>query len=213
MSMEIFTDIEQGTPEWHACRIGIPTASMFATVMANGRGGGESKTRRKYMLQLAGEQLTGQLMETYSNGDMKRGKAMEAEAREFYAFQNDAEPVKVGFVRNGSEFNRYGCSPDSFVGTNGLLEIKTAKPDVLIEIIDRPGGTLPPEHKAQVQGQLWVCEREHLDFVAYWPKMPKCIRRVYRDEAYIAGLASAVSDFNAELYELVQRLDKLRAER
>lgn len=210
MTMEIFNNIEQGTPEWYACRIGMPTASMFATVMASGRGGGDSKTRRKYMLQLAGERITGEPMETFSNGAMARGKIMEAEARYFYAFDRDVDPVQVGFVRNGVEGQYYGCSPDSLIGTDGLLEIKTAKPDVLIEIIERDD--VPPEHKAQTQGQLWVCEREYLDFMAYWPKMPKFIRRAHRDEAYIAKLASAVEDFNAELMEMVWKLRILKGE-
>lgn len=54
---EIFI-CEQGSADWYEARRGIPTASMFSTVMASGRGGGESKTRRKYLLQLAGEILT-----------------------------------------------------------------------------------------------------------------------------------------------------------
>ena len=31
-------ECEQGTDEWIAARMGIPTASEFHTVMANGRG-------------------------------------------------------------------------------------------------------------------------------------------------------------------------------
>ncbi len=53
--MEIFTDLEQGSSEWFACRAGIPTASKFATVLAKGEG----KIRSQYMRQLAGEVITG----------------------------------------------------------------------------------------------------------------------------------------------------------
>jgi hypothetical protein len=206
--MEIFHDIQQGTPEWFAVRLGTPSASQFKTVMARGRGEGVSLTRTKYMRQLAGERLTGQPMETYSNGAMERGKAMEAEARDYYAFMKDCDPVQVGFVRNGDGDNLYGCSPDALVGDDGLLEIKTAKPDVLIEWIER--GTLPPEHRSQVQGQMWGCEREWCDFIGYWPRMPKFIIHVERDGSYIDKLATAVAEFNAELSELVERLRKLR---
>jgi hypothetical protein len=46
MDLQII-ECEQGAPEWFAARAGIPTASRFATVMASGRGGAESQTRRK----------------------------------------------------------------------------------------------------------------------------------------------------------------------
>ena len=51
--IQIFDEIEQGTPDWFECRRGIPTASKFATVMAKGEG----KTRSEYMRKLAGEIL------------------------------------------------------------------------------------------------------------------------------------------------------------
>lgn len=199
MAMEIF-DFDQGTLEWFKCRAGIPTASMFATVMASGRGGGESKTRAKYMRQVAGEIITGKPMEAYSNPHLDRGHEMEPEARKRYAFLTDAEIKQVGFIRNGQK----GCSPDSLVGGSGMLEIKSKLPDLLIECIERDG--FPPEHKAQCQGGLWVAEREWIDIVVYWPGMPIFIKRAYRDEAYIAEMSRAVSRFNEELAELVERI-------
>lgn len=202
--MEVFT-CEQGTDEWLRCRLGIPTASMFATVMAKGRGGkGESKTRRDYMLKLLGERLTGDLMESYSNAHMERGKEMEAEARAAYEFQQDVECVQVGFVRNGDK----GASPDSLVGGAGTLEIKTKLPHLHLDALLR--NEMPVEHRAQVQGQLWICEREFCDFVSYWPKLPIFITRVYRDDEYInETLAPAVAQFCDELDTLT---DQLKAE-
>lgn len=190
----------QGTEEWLAARAGIPTASMFATVMASGRGGGESKTRAKYMRQLAGEIITGRPMESFSNAHMERGHVMEPEARDLYAFAADVAPEQVGFIRNGQK----GCSPDSLIGENGMLEIKTKLPDLLIECLERDD--FPPEHQAQCQGSLWVAEREWIDLVVYWPEMPVFIKRAYRDEAYIATMAEAVDKFNEELAALVERV-------
>ena len=77
-------DCEQGSEAWFRARMGIPTASEFATVMAKGRDGGASKTRAKYMRQLAGEIITGEPMESYSNGHMERGKEWEPDARDAY---------------------------------------------------------------------------------------------------------------------------------
>jgi hypothetical protein len=199
--IEIFDTLEQGTPEWLRARMGIPTASMFATVMAKGEG----KTRRTYMLTLLGERLTGEPSESYSNAHMERGKEMEAEARDMYVFMQDVECKQVGFIRNGDR----GASPDSLVGPNGGCEIKTKLPHLQLDVLLRD--RLPPEHLAQCQGFLWVAEREWVDFVSYWPKLPLFVKRVYRDEAYIKNLADEVAHFNSELANLVERFEPKKA--
>lgn len=191
---------EQGSSEWHLARAGIPTASEFSTVLAKGRGAAESRTRRTYLLKLAGEQITGRPMESFTNAHMERGKLMEEEARNFYALWNDADPQQIGFIRN----ERAGCSPDSLIGENGLLEIKTALPHILGDLILKDG--FPSEHRAQTQGQLWIAEREWVDLAVYWPGMPPFIKRAYRDDAYIRDLAVAVDHFNAELDEIVGKI-------
>lgn len=193
--MQVF-DFEQGEDEWFRARMGIPTASKFATVMAKGEG----KTRSEYMRKLAGEILTGEPQEAFSNGHTERGNAMEDEARQHYAFVEVAEIQRVGFIRNGNK----GASPDSLVGDNGGLEIKTALPHIQIDRLERD--RLPPEHKAQVQGNLWLSEREWWDFVSYWPKLPILTVRVYRDEDYIKTMADEIDRFNDELAALVERI-------
>lgn len=195
MPVEIF-DVEQGTDDWMQCRLGLPTASKFATVMAKGEG----KTRNEYMRKLAGEILTGEPMESFTNAHMERGRVMEDEARELYAFVHDADIRRVGFIKNGAK----GGSPDSLVGNDGGLEIKTALAHIQIERLLR--GDLPPEHKAQVHGNIWVAERDWWDFCSYWPKLPLLKVRVYRDEAYIKQLSDAVDAFNDELAALVDRI-------
>lgn len=190
--IEIF-DCEQGSAEWFECRRGIPTASEFATILARGRDGGASKTRRTYLMKLLGERVTGEPMYNYQNDHMDRGKEMEDEARDMYAFMTDAEPRKVGFIRN----DEVGCSPDSLIGEDGLLEIKTKLAHLQMEVL--LAGEVPSDHMAQLQGQLWVTGRQWVDFVSYWPKAPPFIQRVQRDEAYIANLAEAVQTFLKEL--------------
>ncbi len=201
MELQIF-NCDQGSPEWLACRLGIPTASMFATVMASGRGGGESKTRRTYMLKLIGEQMTGQPSEGFSNSHTERGHEMEPDARNLYAMVADVEPVQVGFLRRGN----VGASPDSLIGDDGLLEIKTKLPHLQLECLLED--KLPSEHVAQCQGQLWVSGRQWLDFVSYWAGLPLFVKRVYRDEPYIARLKVDVDDFLADMHSLIAKLDQ-----
>lgn len=192
-------DCDQNTAEWMRARMGIPTASMFATVMSKGRGG-PSKTRQTYLHKLAGEVLTGAPMDSFSNAHMERGHEMEQEACDAYAFLTDSAPETVGFIRNG----RAGASPDRLVGDSGLLEIKTKLPHLMIEVIMRDD--MPPEHRAQCQGQLWIAEREWIDLVCYWPGMPMFIHRAQRDEPYIAQLSEAVDAFNDELDQIVAKV-------
>lgn len=198
--IEVF-DFDQGSADWFEARAGLPTASEFATVMAKGKDGGASVTRARYMRKLAGEILTGEPdPDTYTNTHMERGKAMEDEARNLYAYLKNLEPQRVGFIRNGQK----GASPDALVDVDGGLELKSASREVQIERLQRDA--LPPEHKAQVLGNIWVCEREWWDFVSYCPKLPPLIIRVPRDDIYIRQISAAVDAFNEELALLVERI-------
>lgn len=192
-------DCEQGSDEWIQARLGIVTASEFASVMAKGRSGDDSKTRRTYMLKLAGEILTGEPQERYSNGYMERGHVMEPDARNMYSFMKGIEPEIVGFMKCG----RFGASPDSLVQDDGLLEIKSKAPHLMLDVLER--GVMPSEHVPQVQGQIMVSGRDWCDFVAYWPKLPIFIKRVERDESYIRDLRQGLDDFIGDLDDIVKR--------
>lgn len=198
MTAKIFDDIEQGTAAWFRARLGVPTASNFSDILAKGEG----KTRRSYMRKLAAEIVTGEPGETFTSAAMDRGKIMEAEARSLYAFVHDEPLRQVGFVLNDGA----GWSPDSLIGDNGGLEIKTQRADLLIDTLLKDD--FPPEHKAQVQGGLWVGERDWIDLTVYWPKMPLFVKRVGRDEVYIRTLADEVAKFRAELAELVAKIKR-----
>jgi hypothetical protein len=196
---EVFT-CEQRSDEWFRLRMGIPTASGFDKVQATGKTKKDSKTRSTYMLKLAGEIITGEPMESFTNAHMERGQRMEPDARELYAFMTDTEVEPVGFIRDGDK----GASPDGLIGEHGLLEIKTTLPHLLIPLL--LSGDAPPEHTAQVQGQLWVADRQWCDLVVYWPKMPLFIKRIERDEGYINKLSDEVRVFNRELRKVVEKV-------
>lgn len=207
MSSPKIIDCEQGSEIWFRVRAGMPTASEFDTVQASGKGGGESKTRRTYMLKLAGEIVTGEPMEAYTNQYLERGKIIEDEARSYYSFSTNSELKRIGFIRD--EKNKAGCSPDALIGNDGGLEIKTAAPHILIDHIER--NQIPAAHVAQCQGFLWIAQREWIDLSIYWPKMPSFIKRVTRDERYIANLAREVTRFNEELAGIVEKIRRYGA--
>jgi hypothetical protein len=190
-------DCEQGSPEWDAARLGLPTASQFHTILAGSAG------RQSYLWQLAGERLTGEPSETYSNEDMERGKRMEPMIRSDYQFRRGVEVTRVGFIRNG----KCGASTDGLVGDDGIVEFKSAKPSVLAPLLPEKGRgvTFPKRFYPQCQGGLMVSGRQWCDLMVFWhPKMPFLLVRTERDEAYIAKLRDAIDVFDLELRRLVK---------
>jgi len=198
MDPEIIDNIEQGGPEWHELRRGLPTASRFACLMARG----EQTGRRTYLYQLAGERITGELTESYSNDAMEAGKTAEPELRKHYAFVRDCEVRQVAFVRT----KKAGFSPDGLIGDDGVLEIKRTAPHLLIPLLLEPE-KFPAKHYAQCQGGLMVTGRKWCDLLVGHPRMPKkLIVRTHRDEQYISDLRDAVDVFELELRRLVEKL-------
>ena len=192
---------EQGSDEWHAARVGIPTASEFSAILTGSRGPAASAIRLTYMRKLAGERITGKPAESFAGAARRRGSAMEPEARRLYEFVNGVTVEQVGLIRN----HGVGYSPDGLVGDRGLLEIKSMAPHILIEWWE--AGVMPPEHHPQVQGGLWIAERDWLDFRGYWPGMKPLEVRIERDDEYIdRTLEPAVQIFRDELEAMVARL-------
>lgn len=199
-------DCVQQSLEWFEARLGFATASNFGTIMASGKDGGESLTRTALLHKLAGERLSGQPAENFQSAAMKRGNDMEPEAREYYSRTNFATLTPVGFIKrtlpNGDVV---GCSPDSLIGKDGALEIKTLAPDLMIKQMLR--GTIPPEHRPQLHGTLWVAGLEWIDLLLFYRGMPVAPKfRVERDEAYIKEISDRVEVFNWELRKLVEKI-------
>lgn len=199
-TIQIF-DFEQGSEEWFKVRLGVPTASNFSKIMAQTA---DQKGRARLLRDLAGEIITRVPAENYKNSSMERGTLMEAELRAKYADSTFDEITQVGFVRNG----KYGCSPDCFVGREGMAEFKSMIPALMIELIER-GAPLPGDHRAQVQGNLMVTERKWCDLVIGYTGMPQLKWRVQRDEPYIEQLRGQLEIFDLDLRRLVERVRAL----
>jgi predicted phage-related endonuclease len=202
--MQILT-LDQGTPEWHAARLGIITMSELKTLLVKGKGsGGFGAGALSYMHQLIGERITGEPSDAFQgNAHTQRGHELEPVARELYQEATGLPHLEqVGIILN----HGVGYSPDCLVDSNGLVEIKTKLPKYQIELL--LADELPKEHVAQCQGGLWVSEREWIDFASYWPGMPLFVKRAYRDEVMIRTIAERVEAFYEELE---RRMDMVMA--
>ncbi|WP_183229278.1 lambda exonuclease family protein, partial [Bartonella callosciuri] len=204
--MPIIIDCVQGTAEWKKARNGLITASLFEMVMARKKQGQKTSKYHAVMMKLAGERITGETVDEGTTLSMRRGTELEPTARKLYRTLTNTEPECIGFVLADDRMK--GFSPDAFIGTNGLLEIKTKKPEILIPHFIQK--SFPQEHKAQCQGGLWIAQREWVDLMLYWPGMPPLIKRAYRDEAYIRKLENEISCFNEALAFMVQKIKSVQ---
>lgn len=210
-------DCEQNSKEWLEARRGIITASNFKIVMREGKDGGESSTRRDLLYRLAGETLSGEVAESFKSEAMKRGNEMESEAATRYEKGTFEDVRRVGFVKRtipskipGVEPLVVGASPDRLVGARGGLEIKTLAPHLLIEQAEK--GTVPPEHRAQVHGTMWVCDLEWVDLMLFYRGFPVAPKyRFHRDEIAIREIRNDVERFDYELKQLVKKIKSMGA--
>lgn len=193
----------QGSEAWALERCGRATASCFAHVMAKGEG----KTRTKYLRQVVCERLTGKPAETFHNGHMDRGTEQEPLAREAYEVLTGYDVEIAGFIPHASLLA--GCSPDCLVERDGGAEIKSVIPTIQLETFLR--GKYPPEHRPQIQGNLWITGRKWWDFVSFCPDMRAEHLQLYkfrvdRDDDYIQELEAEVRRFLKDVDQLYDRL-------
>ena len=193
-------EVEQGTTPWLELRAGIPTSSEFGRIVTPT--GKPSSSAKSYMFELMAERLMGHPVTSFVTTWMERGHELEPEAVDFYAFQTNEDPQPVGFVTDDSK--RVGASPDRLVGSDGLLEIKAPKESTHIGYLleNGPDGKYFP----QLQGQLWITERQWVDICSYHPLMPPALVRVERDDDYIVLLSRYVGEFLDELDTQYERL-------
>lgn len=193
------TEIVQGSPEWHAARLGKVTASRVADVVAKTKTGW-GVSRANYMAELLVERLTGQPAERYTNSAMQWGLDTEPEAKAAYEFRTDASVADAGFVPHPT-IAMSGASPDGYVGDDGLVEIKC--PNTATHIDTLLGQSVPDKYVVQMQWQMACTGRKWCDFVSFDPRMPEPMRmfvgRVLRDDARIRALEADIAAFLAEL--------------
>jgi hypothetical protein len=155
------------------------------------------------MDKLLAEIQLGHPIDDGSSKFMERGSKMEREAAAWFAFDREVEVKTVGLVLRDD--GRVGASPDRLVEDDGLLEIKCPAAHTHVGYLRDPY-SLVSAYRCQVQGQLWVCERDWCAMLAYNPAFDQCVVRVERDEAFIAALSDAVDQFLAEMDAAMTRL-------
>lgn len=202
---------EQGSDEWKALRLGKATASRVSDICARTKTGWGA-SRANYAAQLVAERLTGNVAESYSNAAMEWGNATEGEARAVYSFFRGVTVDLIDFVPHPT-IEMSGASPDGYVGTDGLVEIKC--PNTATHIGTLLGKSVPEKYILQMQWQMACTARQWCDFVSYDPRMPENLRlfvkRVNRDDVLILDLEDKVREFLADVHAKTVTLQEMAA--
>lgn len=182
---------EQYSPSWWDAKRGLATSS-YADRICTAVKGEISKSSIKVVYELLSQffdPLYG-CHDEYVSVAMRTGSIREPESRRFYEMERNCDVQEVGLVM--TDDGRFGASPDSLVGDDGLLELKNPTAKVQIEYLH--GGCLPAEYKPQIHWQLIVTQRKWADFMAYHPGLPPLLVRVQPDE-YTVKVAEAMEAF------------------
>lgn len=202
-------DVQQGSPEWLQARLGMPTASEFASIIT-------PKTRKpsasqdKYLAKLCAEWFIGEPIDGYTSVFMERGTQMEPQAADSYAFARDVECSPVGFCT--TDDSKIGCSPDRLVGDDGLLEIKCPGAEAHMRYL-LSDGEMVADYWCQAQGELYVTGRAWVDLYSFNPVMPEVCVRVEPDEEFQTALHECLMAFVKKLDAAKEKLAPSRVVR
>lgn len=200
--MIIETGFQQCSDEWKAARVGNPGATGIKNIITST--GQPSKSREKYLYQMAEEVITGVKPETFQNHAMRRGIELESDARDIFCFKTGYDVQECSMIYP-CESKRWHVSPDGIIPSrNEGLEIKC--PSLIVHDGYMNGGVCPTEYRLQVQGSLAVSGYKAWHFMSYFPEVRPFIIRVERDEKLISIIIAEMDSFINDLDELVNRL-------
>lgn len=197
--MEIFTDLEQGSPEWFAARCGIVTASVVGQLVTPTLKTANNDTSRGLTMALVAERITGHVEPTQTSRAMERGTLDEPYARDVYS-EHHAPVTELGFMVRQFDGFKIGFSPDGLVHEDGLIEIKSRAQKIQLKTV--LADEVPAENLAQIQCGLLVSGRSWCDYVSYSGGMKLWTKRVYPDANWHAAIISTVERFEKTAAEM-----------
>ena len=142
--------VAQKSPEWHAIRQNLITASDFAQALGEGKFGTQKQLYQK---------KCGYDEAAPFNGDLpplKWGNMFEFVAQTIYAQRNHTVVHEFGILQHPS-VPHFGASPDGITDDGVMLEIKCPWRRKI-------NGEIPKQYYYQIQGQLDVCDLEECDY-------------------------------------------------
>lgn len=198
-------DVKQGSPEWLALRLGIPTASEFDSLISPEWKARTGEGPRTYLYEKVCAKILGFAPEA-SSWAMEQGSLLENEAIPYFEFTTGIKVDRVGFCT--TDDGRIGCSPDGLIGDDGGIEAKCPQPAHHLRYLAE--GVVPKAYLAQVHGSMYVTGRPWWYFLSYSRQFPALVLRVERDPVIQDAIHAAIQPFLARFDELHARIKALR---
>lgn len=192
-----FHDIDQNSDDWDELRKCRFTASGFKALFM----GKTTAGYRDALYQPIFERLTGESPDHFYGEYMKRGHELEPYAIEQYEMDNFVEIQNGGFFSLGEWV---GASPDGLIGNDGLFEGKAPKYTTHIDYLIKR--ELPKEYYWQVHGQMYVTDRDWVDFYSFHPGIQPLCLRVHREEKIENELKEKLKQSIEAACELLEKL-------
>lgn len=189
-------DVQQGTEEWKAARLGVITGTRLKCVLG--------KASKTLLYELLAESLA-PVKENGASEEMERGVEYEYEAVNTYEAITGNLTEGVGLCLHDA-YDWLGVSPDALVKVGkkytGAIEVKC--PDTKTHIKYLVENKIPSEYKAQVLQYFIVnTDLEWLDFVSYDP-------RIDLDEMKIAIIRVTREELKEDIEAAMEKLFKFR---
>lgn len=184
-----FNSLPQGSDAWLKARLGVPTTSCFGNIITPT--GKRSSKFEDYNDQLLAELIFGESEPFKKTWAMQRGNDLEPEAVSYYEYHYNVKTKIMDFVT--TDDGRIGCSPDRYVGDDGLLEVKCPLPKQHTKNL--LSGQIDMKYYPQVQGQMLITGRSWCDWISYHPDTSASIIRVEKDEGYQNTLKELLNEF------------------
>src|SRR5690625_3311666 len=134
-NLTIYEDLEQGSDDWLQARCGIPTSTTISAMLTPTGKIADNQTSRTAVNNHAAERLASRTPEPDWSREIERGHLDEPLAREVYEQWKGVDVTEVGFMTRNIEGYVLGFSPDGLVADDGLVEIKSRKPQLQLQYV------------------------------------------------------------------------------
>ena len=196
MTITYHHDLDQGSDEWLAARMGVLTASQVKLILTPTLKVANNDKTRAHVFDIAAQRITRYIEPQFIGDDMLRGMEDETYARDKYA-EKCAPVTECGFITSDKFGFTFGYSPDGLVGDDGLIEVKSRMQKHQLATI--AAGEVPAEYMMQLQTGLLITERKWIDFISYCGGMPMWVCRVYPDAVIQSAIIDAATEFEASV--------------
>jgi hypothetical protein len=210
-------DIEQNTPNWLNCRLGLFTSSNIYNLFVKGKGRKVSKSAETYITQKAIEHIYPIQVESFGSKAMQWGNDNEDNARNVY------EVITGNVVTNGGFYifdENTGSSPDGLVGTDGMIEIKCPYTRInhLNNVLNLKDDTdlfkYSKQYYYQVHHQMFCSGRNWVDFCSFDPRLLDSkgflhTIRIERNEELMSEMAELIFFAGKERDRIIQEFKNI----